>query len=91
LQMTQERITVYTLPGCSHCEALKSWLRNNQIDFTERLYVDDAQVDLIMRNVFSDPPVLEVDSRIYTPDDLFQAEALDEETLREAVHEEAKE
>ena len=55
---TYEGITiVYTLPRCGKCDTLKKWLREHGITFQEKLFDANAQTNMIMRNVFGDPPV----------------------------------
>ncbi|MFP4045702.1 MAG: glutaredoxin family protein [Candidatus Aenigmatarchaeota archaeon] len=33
--MTDEKVKVYTTPTCPYCDQLKSWLKENDIDFEE--------------------------------------------------------
>jgi len=89
--MTSESVRVYTLPGCPHCQVLKDWLKKRGIPFEERSFDTEVQVEFIMRNIFSDPPILEVGSRILTSDEIFQGEEIDEDKLREVFHEEDEE
>lgn len=30
------KITIYTSPSCSHCQALKKWLQEKSLSFTEK-------------------------------------------------------
>jgi len=76
---------VYTLPDCPHCDSLKGWLRERGIEFEERPFDTEIQLELIMRNVFGNPPVLEVGSRATPSEELFLDEALDEEKVMEAL------
>ena len=89
--MTVTAVSIYTLPNCPHCEALKGWLKGKSIEFEEKLFDTDAQVKFIMENVFSDPPILEVSSRIFTPDEIFREEEVDDEKLREVFNEGSEE
>jgi hypothetical protein len=89
-QMTATAVSIYTLPGCTHCEALKTWLKKEKIPFDERLFDTDAQVRFIMNNLFSDPPILEMSSRILTPDEIFRGEEVNEELLRAVINENDK-
>lgn len=76
---------VYTLPDCHYCEFLKGWLMERRIEFEERLFDTEAQIDLIMRNVFGNPPILEVGIRVATSEELFSGENLDEERVSEVL------
>lgn len=88
--MTLKDVRVYTIPRCPHCETLKDWLKKHNITFEERAFDSEAQVDFIMKNIFSDPPILEVESEIFTSDEIFRGEEIDEERLREVFHEEGE-
>ena len=76
---------VYTLPDCPLCDSLKGWLRERGIEFEERPFDTEAQLDLIMRNVFGNPPVLEAESRVAPSEELFPGEVLDEERVMEVL------
>jgi len=76
---------VYTLPECSHCTELKKWLEAKGIPFEERVFDTEAQLEFIMRNMFGNPPIIEVGSRIIPSEELFIHETLDEEKVREAL------
>lgn len=76
---------VYTLPDCSRCDTLKKRLKELNISFEEKAFDTEAQVELVMRNVFGTPPILEVGSKIFSSEDLFHSEVLDEEKLKEAI------
>lgn len=76
---------VYTLPDCHNCATLKRWLEERGVAFEERLFDTEAQLELIMRNVFGNPPILEVGSRTASSEELFVDEALDEEKVREVL------
>ena len=75
---------VYTLPDCHRCEALKARLCEVGREFEEVSFDTDAHVEFIMRNVFGNPPILEVGPRAFASEELFVGEALDEGKLREA-------
>ena len=79
---------VYTLPDCPNCTALKRWLKEQEISFEERVFDTEAQLDFIMRNMFGDPPILEVSTRVLQSEELFFDEELDEEKVREALESE---
>jgi len=76
---------VYTLPDCPNCTALKKWLAAQGIGFEERVFDTDAQLEFIMRNMFGNPPVLEVGGMAAPVEELFVGEVLDEERVREVL------
>lgn len=80
-----ERVRVYTLPHCPLCEKLKSKLRELGVEFEEVPFDTDVQVELIMKNVFGNPPILEVGSRVASSEELFEEEILREDELREVL------
>lgn len=85
--MNSNEIRVYTLSGCSHCETLKGWLKKKGVSYEEKPFDSEAQADFIMKNIFSDPPILELGSGVFTYEDLFHGEELNEEKLKEVFHE----
>lgn len=52
-------IRVYSKPGCPNCKKLKEWLSSRDFRFKDVTMTTDVSTDLIMRNIFSDPPILE--------------------------------
>jgi glutaredoxin len=79
------RLIVYTIPQCHRCEELKRWLREHGMSFEERTMDTEARVELIMRNVFGDPPIIELGARTVSHEGFFRDEALDEERLMEVL------
>ena len=88
--MNPSVVRLYTLPGCIHCNTLKEWLKKESIAFEENPFDTDAQVDFIMQNIFSDPPILKVDAKIFTPQEIFNGDELVEGKLRELLDEAKK-
>ncbi len=80
-----DKIRVYTLPNCPLCEKLKSRLKELGVEFEEVPFDTDVQVELIMRDVFGNPPLLEVGSRVASSEELFEGEELREGELREVL------
>jgi len=78
-------IRVYTLPGCEHCEALKKKLKELGVEFEERVFDVEAQTEFIMRNVFGNPPILEVGDTVYAYEDLFDGDEILEDRVREVI------
>jgi glutaredoxin len=85
--MTSSGVRVYTLQGCSHCETLKNWLKKKSFLYEEKSFDSEVQADFIMKNIFSDPPILELEAKVFTYDELFRGEELNEEKLNEILHE----
>jgi len=82
------RPRIFTLPDCPRCDAVKGWLRVRGIEFEERPFDTDAHVEFIMRNMFGNPPIMEVGSRAVSSEGLFIGEAIDEDKMREALERE---
>ena len=79
---------VYTLPDCYRCDALKARLGETGRDFEEVKFDTEAHVEFIMRNMFGNPPILEIGQRIFASEDLFVGEALNDGKLKEALNDE---
>ena len=76
---------VYTLPDCPKCEVLKGWLSEKQIDFDVKPFDTEAQTDFIMRNMFGNPPILELGESFAPSEELFPEEKLDERKAYEVL------
>lgn len=63
---------VYTQPGCKNCDVLKEWLKSKKIKYEERLFDTEAQTEMIMRNMFGDPPFLEVNGEVISSAEMFE-------------------
>ena len=75
------QITIYTLPGCKHCSTLKSWFNNLRVPYIEEALSTDIQTDLIMDDIFSDPPIIKMDEGLIAADEMFINEELNEPFL----------
>jgi glutaredoxin len=82
---TGSSLRVYTLPDCPKCDALKGWLKERGHEFNEAAFDTDAQLDFIMRNMFGNPPILEVGENALPSEELFQDESLDKVKLIEVL------
>jgi len=80
-----EKVRVYTLPNCPLCERLKGRLKELGVPFEEVSFSTEVQVELIMRNIFGNPPILEAGSRVASSEELFEEEVLREGELREVL------
>jgi glutaredoxin len=76
---------VYTLPDCPKCDKLKGWLSEKQIDFDVKPFDTEVQTDFIMRNVFGNPPILELGESFAPSEELFLDEKLDETKILEVL------
>ena len=76
---------VYTLPDCPKCDKLKGWLSEKQIDFDVKPFDTEAQTDFIMRNIFGNPPILELGEAFAPSEELFLDEKLDETRILEVL------
>ena len=69
------------MPGCEHCLLLKTWLKTHNIPYTELSMDTDAKTELIMDNIFSDPPVLKNGDRHLVKEEIFGDEKLREDVV----------
>ena len=76
---------VYTLPDCPKCEELKEWLKAQGFKYDVRSFDTEVQLEFIMRNMFGNPPILEVESEAFSSEELFPKELLDEGKLKEVL------
>ena len=76
---------VYTFPNCPKCDVLKAWLEEKKIEFTSQSFDTEAQTEFIMKNMFGNPPVLEVDDRFASAEDMFPNEDMDEGKVLEVL------
>jgi arsenate reductase-like glutaredoxin family protein len=92
MSSVEQKARVYTLPDCPKCDELKEWLINRDIEFEVRTFDIEAQTDFIMRNMFGDPPFLEIGEKAKSSEYLFPQEKLNEEKIMELiVYDEKKE
>lgn len=78
---TQQRLQVYTVPACVKCDVIKGWLKERAIEFEERTFDTDTQLEFIMKNIFGNPPILEIGEKIFPSEDLFPNEVFNEAKL----------
>lgn len=55
---------IYSLSDCENCDLLKQVFLAYGIEFTESSFDTEVQSELIMQNVFDDPPILEKNGKI---------------------------
>ena len=81
-------VTVYTTTVCPRCKALKRFLTEQNVPFSEgNLEEPEAVVELRINGVFvMEAPVLQVDDSYYTSEELFVDDGgLNHELVRKAV------
>ena len=83
MDSTGLRPRVYTLPDCPKCETLKGWLTEKEVDFEVKVFDTEAQLEFIMRNMFGNPPILEIGEKASPSEELFPDELLDERKAEE--------
>ncbi len=79
----QSRPRVYSVPACPKCDALKGWLKERAIEYEEKAFDTEAQLGFIMRNMFGNPPILEIGDKVASSEEIFPSEILDERKVRE--------
>ena len=67
-------VIVYTQPGCKNCDSLKIWLKLEKIKFEEKLFHTGVQADMIMMNIFDDPPFLKVNGEVMSSAEMFETD-----------------
>jgi len=70
----QKNIIIYTLPVCPNCHVLRQFLMKNNLSFDEcDLDSPKSRTTLLMNGIFTTTaPVLQVDDRFLTYDQLFE-------------------
>ena len=85
MESSRSGATVYTLPDCIKCDELKNWLEKKGEAYDTKNFTTEAQLEFIMKNMFGNPPILEMDERVASSEDLFPDEILDEEKVLEVL------
>jgi arsenate reductase-like glutaredoxin family protein len=85
---SQSSPVVYTFPECPKCDTLKTWFKMMKIEYEEKPFDTETQLEFIMHNIFGDPPILEFYSRIIPSEELFVGEVLDEMKIKEVIESE---
>jgi len=79
-------VIVYTQPGCKNCETLKSWLKAKKLKFKEKTFDTEAQVEMIMKNVFGDPPYLQVEDKVLCSNEMFESGIIIESAIKRCMN-----
>lgn len=85
MNKTNSAIKVYSLPDCHKCDELKTWLKSKNIDFEAKWFDSEAQTEFVMRNMFGNPPILEVGDRCATAEEMFPKGTLNEDIVRDVI------
>jgi len=78
-------IRVYSLPDCHRCDELKAWLKKQDIVFEAKWFDTEAQTEFVMRNMFGNPPILEVADRCVAAEEMFPGGTLSEDVVRDII------
>jgi glutaredoxin len=77
---------IYSLPDCHKCEQLKAYLKDKSIPFEAKWFDSEAQTDFVMRNIFGNPPILEVGDRYVASEEMFPGGMLSEGVVRDLLN-----
>ena len=77
---------IYSLPDCHKCEELKAYLKGKSIPFEAKWFDSEAQTEFVMRNIFGNPPILEVDDRCVASEEMFPGGMLSEGVVRDLLN-----
>ena len=83
----QKNIIIYTLPVCPNCHVLLRFLMKNNLSFNEcDLDSPKSRTTLLINGIFTTTaPVLQVDDRFLTYDQLFEGEEVKIDLLMSIV------
>ncbi len=77
---------IYSLPDCHKCEELKAYLKEKSIPFEAKWFDSEAQTEFVMRNIFGNPPILEVGDLCAAVEEMFPGGMLSEEVVRDLLN-----
>jgi len=77
---------VYSLPDCKKCEVLKAYMKDKAIPFEAKWFDTEAQTEFVMRNIFGNPPILELGERCASAEEMFPGGELSEGVVRELLN-----
>ena len=61
-----KNVLVISMPDCSKCEEVKSYLKEQHIPYTEKTLNTEINTDLVMNNIYYNPPILVVGEKYYS-------------------------
>jgi glutaredoxin len=77
---------IYSLPDCHKCEELKAYLKGREIPFEAKWFDSEAQTEFVMRNMFGNPPILEVGERCAASEEMFPGGVLSVDVVGEFLN-----
>jgi glutaredoxin len=77
---------VYSLPDCKKCEELKAWMKERNLIFESKWFDSEAQTEFVMRNIFGNPPILELGDRYAAAEEMFPGGVLSEGVVRDVLY-----
>ena len=77
---------VYSLPDCKKCEVLKAYMKKQSIPFEAKWFDTEAQTEFVMRNIFGNPPILELGNRCVSAEEMFPGGELSEGVVRDVLN-----
>lgn len=77
---------IYSLPDCNKCEVLKTWMKANDLPFESKWFDTIAQTEFVMKNIFGNPPILEVGDRCAAAEEMFPDGILNENIVRDLLN-----
>ncbi len=77
---------IYSLPDCHKCEELKAYLKDKSIPFEAKWFDSEVQTDFVMRNIFGNPPILEVGDHCLAAEEMFPGGMLSEDIVRDLLN-----
>jgi hypothetical protein len=76
---------IYSLPDCIKCELLKTWMKEHDVPFESKWFDTIAQTEFVMKNIFGNPPILEVGDRCAAAEEMFPDGTLSEAIVRDLL------
>jgi hypothetical protein len=77
---------VYFLPDCKKCEQLKEWMKERHLPFEAKWFDTETQTEFVMKNMFGNPPILEVGDRCASSEEMFPGGVLSEGVVRDVLN-----
>ncbi|MDL2261749.1 NrdH-redoxin [Methanimicrococcus sp. OttesenSCG-928-J09] len=77
------KVIIYTTDVCPKCKILKNFFKSNDVAYEEMdMGTPDALTELAVNNIFTNvAPVLQIDSKFLTYNEIFEGTAVKEEQI----------
>lgn len=77
------KVIIYTTDVCPKCKILKSFFQSKNVTYEEMdMGTPDALTELAVNNIFTNvAPVLQIDSKFLTYNEIFEGTAVKEEQI----------